>query len=301
VTNALETRNLGRRYGSMWALRDCTLQLPRGAVAALVGPNGAGKSTLLHLAVGILQATEGSVSILGESMRGQHPEMLARIGFVAQDAPLYRNFSVADMLRFGEHLNPRWDNATATRRLARLNIPLDRQCGRLSGGQQAQVALAMAAAKRPEVLFLDEPLASLDPLARRDFLEVLMETVADGEVTVVLSSHLIADLERVCDHLIVLTGGRTALAGTTEDLVADHHRLVGPRSETNGLAHTHDIIEERSTDRQTTVLVRGGQAVLDPRWEVSDVGLEDLVLAYLRRPDADRGYVAPTVVARESA
>jgi ABC-2 type transport system ATP-binding protein len=301
VTNALETRNLGRRYGSMWALRDCTLELPRGAVAALVGPNGAGKSTLLHLAVGILQATEGSVSILGESMRGQHPEMLARIGFVAQDAPLYRNFSVADMLRFGEHLNPRWDNATATRRLARLNIPLDRQCGRLSGGQQAQVALAMAAAKRPEVLFLDEPLASLDPLARRDFLEVLMETVADGEVTVVLSSHLVADLERVCDHLIVLTGGRIALAGTTEDLVADHRRLVGPRSETAGLAHSHDIIEERSTDRQTTVLVRGAQAVLDPRWEVSDVGLEDLVLAYLRRPDADRAYAAPTVVARESA
>jgi ABC-2 type transport system ATP-binding protein len=159
VTNALETRNLGRRFGRAWALRDCTLQLPRGAVAALVGPSGAGKSTLLHLAVGILQATEGSVSILGESMRGQHPETLARIGFVAQDAPLSRNFSVADMLRFGEHLNPRWDNATARRRLARLNIPLDRQCGRLSGGQQAQVALAMAAAKRPEVLFLDEPLA----------------------------------------------------------------------------------------------------------------------------------------------
>lgn len=297
MSNALETVNLGRRYGKSWALRACTLQLPVGAVAALVGPNGAGKSTLLHLAVGILEPTEGDVSILGQSMRGQPASMLARIGFVAQDAPLYRNFTVFDMLRFGAHLNPSWDTATAHARLRRLNIPLDRQCGRLSGGQQAQVALALAAAKRPEVLVLDEPLASLDPLARREFLEVLMETVAEGNVTVVLSSHLIADLERVCDHLIVLTEGRVALAGTTEDLLAEHHRLVGDTGDTPGLVRTHHVIEESSTDRQTTLLVRGSSPLVDPRWEVSDVGLEDIVLAYLRRPAQDAVYGTPTVLA----
>ena len=297
MTSALETSRLGRRYGSTWALRDCTLRLEQGAVAALVGPNGAGKSTLLHLAVGMLRPTEGEVSILGHPMRGQPPDMLARIGFVAQDAPLYRNFSVADMLSFGAHLNRRWDGAGARRRLARLDIPLDRLCGRLSGGQQAQVALAMAAAKLPEVLVLDEPLASLDPLARREFLEVLMETVADGGVTVLLSSHLLADLERVCDHLIVLTGGHVALSGVTEDLVAEHRRLVGPPGGIDGLGRTHEVIEERSTDRQTTLLVRGSGPVFDPRWDVTDVGLEDVVLAYLRRAAVDRTAAGAPVAA----
>ena len=292
MTSALETIHLGRRYGSTWALRDCTLRVQEGAVAALVGPNGAGKSTLLQLAVGLLTPTEGDVSILGHPMRRQRPDMLARIGFVAQDAPLYRSFSIADMLRFGAHLNHRWDGVGARRRLARLDIPLDRLCGRLSGGQQAQVALAMAAAKLPEVLVLDEPLASLDPLARREFLEVLMETVADGGVTVLLSSHLLTDLERVCDYLIVLTGGHVTLSGMTADLVAEHRRLIGPRIGIDALSSTHEVVEERSTDRQTTVLVRGSAPVFDPRWEVTTVGLEDVVLAYLRRPAERRSAIA---------
>jgi ABC-2 type transport system ATP-binding protein len=281
---AIEAMDLGRRYGTTWALRGCNLSLPEGSVVAMVGPNGAGKTTLLELAIGLLEATEGEVRILGASMRGQPASMLVRVGFVAQDAPLYRNFSVADMLRFGAHLNPRWDDSIALRRLARLDIPLKRRCGRLSGGQQAQVALAIAAAKRPEVLLLDEPVARLDPLARREFLEALMETVAESGVTVVLSSHLISDLERVCDHLVLLSRGHVVIAGPTEALLAEHHLVSGPRDSVDVTLRRRNVIEQRATDRQLTALVRGNGAAPDPRVETRAVSLEELVLAYLRRP-----------------
>jgi ABC-2 type transport system ATP-binding protein len=284
MSAAIETTDLGRRYGKIWALRGCTLSIPQGCVAALVGPNGAGKTTLLELAVGLLDATEGEVHVLGASMRGQPEQMLARVGFVAQDAPLYRNFSVQDMLRFGAHLNPHWDDSIARRRLERLDIPLDRHCGRLSGGQQAQVALAVAVAKRPDVLLLDEPVARLDPLARREFLEALMETVAESGVTVVLSSHLISDLERICDHLILLSSGHVVIAGATEALLAEHHLVSGPRDHVDGMLRRRNVIEQRATERQLTAMVRGNGAVPDPRVEVREVSLEELVLAYLRRP-----------------
>jgi ABC-2 type transport system ATP-binding protein len=281
---AIEATNLGRRYGRIWALRGCTLSVPEGSVAALVGPNGAGKTTLLELTVGLLDATEGEVRILGESMRGQPGRMLARVGFVAQDAPLYRNFSVADMLHLGAHLNPRWDESVALRRLERLDIPLERPCGKLSGGQQAQVALAVAVAKRPEVLLLDEPVARLDPLGRREFLEALMETVAESGVTVVLSSHLISDLERVCDHLILLSNGHVVIAGATETLLAEHHLVSGPRDQVDAMLRRRNVIEQRATERQRTAMVRGNGVGPDPRIDIREVSLEELVLAYLRRP-----------------
>ena len=284
MISAIDATALGRRYGNVWALRGCTVSIPVGCVAALVGPNGAGKTTLLQLAIGLLAPTEGEVRVLGESMRGQRADVLARLGFVAQDAPLYGNFSVAEMLRFGAHLNPRWDDRMARQRLERLEIPLNRRCAKLSGGQQAQVALALAVAKRPEILLLDEPVARLDPLARREFLEVLMETVAESNVTVVLSSHLIPDLERVCDYLVLLAHGHLMLAGATETLLSEHHLVSGPRECVDGALRRRDVVDQRITDRQTTAIVRGDCAIPDQRLEARAISLEELVLAYLRRP-----------------
>jgi ABC-2 type transport system ATP-binding protein len=278
---ALETVSLGKRYGRTWALRDCTLQLPVGRVAALVGPNGAGKTTLLHLAVGLLDPSAGQVGIFGCAPRAQPKEVLPRIGFVAQDHPLYRGFSVADMLTLGRKLNPRWEQAVATTRLGRLGIPLDRPIGKLSGGQQAQVALAMALAKRAELILLDEPLASLDPLARREFLRVLMGATAESGLTVLLSSHIIGDLERVCDYLIILSASRVQLAGDIEEIVRTHKLLVGPHADPAAVASVHNVIEAGHTERQTTLLVRVNGHLFDPSWEVREVTLEDIVLAYL--------------------
>src|SRR5437762_1140227 len=212
LPTALETSGVGKRYASAWALRDCTLEIPRGRVTALVGPNGAGKTTLLHLAVGLTEPTAGSLRVLGASPHADAKRLLPRIGFVAQDHPLYRGFTLAELLRVGAKLNPRWDEAIARERLDRLGLSLERKAGTLSGGEQAQVALSLALAKRPEFLLLDEPVASLDPLARREFLSTVMEAVTDTGITVVLSSHIVADLERVCDHLVILSQAHTQLA-----------------------------------------------------------------------------------------
>jgi ABC-2 type transport system ATP-binding protein len=280
---ALETHGLGKRYGARWALRDCSLEVPEGSVTALVGPNGAGKTTLLHLAVGLATASAGDARILGWSAREQPELVLPRIGFVAQEHPLYRGFTIAEMLKLGRKLNPRWDDALAHDRIERLELSLKQKAGTLSGGQQAQVALTLALAKRPELLVLDEPMAALDPIARREFLGALMEAVAEGGLTVVLSSHIIADLERVCDHLIVLAGGAVQLAGPLEDVVSEHRLLTGPRGDADEVARVHAVIEERHSERQTTLLVRANGHVYDARWEVRTVGLEDIVLGYLGR------------------
>src|SRR5262249_19322747 len=218
MSNALETAGLGKRYGRKWALQDCTVDIPAGRVAALVGPNGAGKTTLLRLAVGVLDPTAGSGRVFGRSPRKEPKEVLPRLGFVAQDHPLYKGFKVKDLLTLGRKLNPRWDDALARDRIRQLNIPLDARAGRLSGGQQAQVALALALAKRPDLLVLDEPLASLDPLARREFLSMLMEAVAEGGLTVLLSSHIIGDLERVGDYLVILSAAHVQLAGDIQEI-----------------------------------------------------------------------------------
>jgi ABC-2 type transport system ATP-binding protein len=280
---ALETHGLGKRYGPRWALRDCSLEVPEGSVTALVGPNGAGKTTLLHLAVGLAPPSAGDARILGWSAREQPELVLPRIGFVAQDHPLYRGFTIAEMLKLGRKLNPRWDDGLAHERIERLGLSLKQKAGTLSGGQQAQVALTLALAKGPELLVLDEPMAALDPIARREFLGALMEAVAEGKLTVILSSHIIADLERVCDHLVVLAGGAVQLAGPLEDVVSEHRLLIGPRGDTDEVARVHAVIEERHSERQTTLLVRANGHVYDARWEVTPVGLEDIVLGYLGR------------------
>jgi ABC-2 type transport system ATP-binding protein len=281
MTTALETAALGKRYGRAWALRDCTLALPAGRVAALVGPNGAGKTTLLQLAVGLLDPSGGDVRVFGRAPRRRPLEVLPRVGFVAQDHPFYKGFSVADTLRLGRELNRRWDQRTAEARLGRVGIPLARAVGKLSGGQQAQVALTLALAKRPELVLLDEPLASLDPLARREFLGVLMDATAADGLTVLLSSHIISDLERVCDYLIILSAARVQLAGDIEEIVRTHKRLVGPRTDPTAVASLHNVVEARHTPRQTSLLVRVNGHLFDPSWEQQDVTLEDVVLAYL--------------------
>jgi ABC-2 type transport system ATP-binding protein len=285
MTASLEAFELGKCYGKTWALQDCTFSLPAGRVSALVGPNGAGKTTLLHLATGLLEPTEGKISSLGESPT-EHPGPLSRVGFLAQDAPLYPTFRVDEMLALGVHLNELWDDDFAGRRLEALDIPLDRRIAHLSGGQRAQVALVLALGKRPELLLLDEPLASLDPLARREFMQVLMETVAQEGTTIVLSSHLLTDLERVCDHLMVLTHGRMLVTDDIDSLRREHKVIVGPRRDR--LPGIAEVIETRGSDRQSITIARLDGAILDPELEVHDVELEELVLAYLGFPSAPR-------------
>jgi ABC-2 type transport system ATP-binding protein len=285
---AITTQGLGKRYSRRrrWALRDCTLEVPVGAVVGLIGPNGAGKTTLLHLAIGLLRPTSGTVEVLGRTP-GEDADLLPRIGFVAQEVPLYRTLTVQDMLEFGRRTNTRWDEELALSRMARLDIPLDERVGNLSGGQRAQVGLALAMAKRPELLLLDEPLASLDPLARREFLQTLMEGIAEAGTTVVLSSHLVVDLERVCDYVIVLQAARTQVAGRIDELLEQHRLIRGPRrEESERVAGVAEVVQRSDTARQTSMLVRRNGAILDPAWEVADVGLEELVLAYMGQPEA---------------
>jgi ABC-2 type transport system ATP-binding protein len=288
VSVALATRGLGKRYGRRWALAGCTLEVPAGHVAGLVGPNGAGKTTLLHLAVGLIDPSAGSVAVLGAEVAGTS-EQLARVGFLAQEIPLYPWLSVGDHLRLGAELNPGWDAGLARARVARLGLDRAQRAGALSGGQRAQLALTLAIAKRPELLLLDEPVASLDPLARREFLGGLMEFAAEQEVSVVLSSHLVADLERVCDYVILLAEGRVQLSGGVDGLLATHRRLTGPRRDSARLPASQEVIEESHTGRQSTLLVRTEEPVIDPAWSVEEVSLEDVVLAYMGRPALDVG------------
>jgi ABC-2 type transport system ATP-binding protein len=287
VTLALATRGLGKRYGRRSALSGCTLEVPAGHVAGLVGPNGAGKTTLLHLAVGLTEPSAGSISVLGEEVAAT-PAQLARVCFVARDTPLYPSLSVAEHLRLGAALNPGWDAALARARIARLGLDRGQRAGTLSGGQRAQLALTLAIAKRPELLVLDEPVASLDPLARREFLQGLMEFVAEHGASVVLSSHLVADLERVCDYVILLADGRVQLCGEVEELLATHRRLSGPRRDSARLPPGQQAIEESHTERQSTLLVRSEEPIADPAWSVEEVGLEDVVLAYMSAPGGGR-------------
>ncbi len=281
----LEAEGLGKRYRNRWALRDCTVEVPRRRVVGLVGPNGAGKTTLLHLAVGLLEPSAGHINVLG-TKPGHTPAAIGRVGFVAQQNPLYGSLTVKEHLKVGKWLNPQWDMSLAERRVSELGLDPSQRTGKLSGGQHAQLALTMAIAKRPELLVLDEPVASLDPLARHEFLQLLMGTVADEDITVVLSSHLVADLERVCDYLIVLADSRVQLAGDVEDLLATHYTLSGARRDPQSLPSGIELIEASHTDRQSTLFVRCDGPIYDPSWTVEPVGLEDLVLAYMRRAAA---------------
>src|SRR5665213_3385635 len=253
--NIIEARGLGKRYGGSWALHECTLAIPAGHVAALVGPNGAGKTTLLNLAVGLAEPSAGVVTVLGGQPAGS-PVALDGIAFVAQDTPLYKNLSVADMLHLTRNLNRRFDVGFADARLNELGIPRERRAGTLSGGQQTQVALTLALARHPQLLVLDEPMAMLDPLARHDFMAAVMTAVADDGVSVVLSSHVLAELERVADYLVVLSQGRVQVAGEVDDLLASHRVLTGPASEAGECVERLNVVHARRGEAQAHLLVR---------------------------------------------
>ena len=287
MTAVLESRGLGKRYRQLQALTDCTLSIPAGHIVGLVGPNGAGKTTLLNLAVGMLAPTSGTIEVLG-GKPASGPAQLAKVGFVAQDTPTYAGFTVADHLKLGAHLNPGWDAALARDRIERLGLDPGQRAGKMSGGQRAQLALTLAIAKKPELLILDEPIASLDPLARREFLQSLTEFTAGHQVSVVMSSHLVGDLERVCDYLIVLTAAKVRVAGQVEDLLAAHHLLTGPRRDPATFPAQWNVISASHTDRQTTVLIRTDAPIHDPAWTAAQVGLEDLVLAYMSQAASPR-------------
>ncbi|HTV99330.1 MAG TPA: ABC transporter ATP-binding protein [Streptosporangiaceae bacterium] len=282
MSAVVKTRGLSKQYRAVAALRDCTITVPVGRISALIGPNGAGKTSLLRLLAGLALPTAGDVSVLGTAPR-QDPAFLADIGFLAQEIPLYRRMSAADHILMGAHLNPRWDAASVRQRLDGLKIPLRQPTGTLSGGQRAQVALALTLAKRPRLLLLDEPVAALDPLARRNFLATMADAVAAGGLTVMLSSHLVADIERVCDHLIQLSASRVQLCGDIDELLASHKVLVGPRKDTGPIERAHSVVQVTRTPRQTTLLIRQGGPVIDPAFEASDVSLEELVLGYMSK------------------
>jgi ABC-2 type transport system ATP-binding protein len=285
--NVVEARGLGKRYGGKWALRGCSLAIPAGHVAALVGPNGAGKSTFLNLAVGLVAPSAGWVRVLGGQPAGS-PGALDGIAFVAQDTPLYKSLSAADMLQLTRSLNRSFDLAAAKVRLAELGIPLGRKAGKLSGGQQAQLALTLALARRPRLLVLDEPVAMLDPIARHDFMATVLASVAEDAVSVLLSSHVLAELERVADYLVLLSHGRVQVAGEVDALLAGHRVLTGPTADADRIGERLTVVHARSGEAQTHLLVRtkGSADPVPYGWEAHVIGLEELALAYLREPGA---------------
>jgi ABC-2 type transport system ATP-binding protein len=287
-----ETAGLGKRFGATWALQDCTLRVPEGHVTALVGPNGAGKTTLLRLLVGLARPCAGTLEVMGRAPDGS-AEFLAGIGYLAQDVPLYRRLSAADHIALGAQLNARWDADGARERLARLQVPLDRRVSTLSGGQRAQVGLGLALAEQPQLLLLDEPVAALDPLARREFLSTLSEAVADGGLSVMMSSHLLHDLERVCDHVILLSASRVQLCADIDSVLATHRMLLGPKRPLSEVEPGLTVISATQTQRQTRLLVRTDGPVLDPAWEEAEVGLEDVILAYMGSEQAGSDTARP--------
>ncbi len=285
--SVLEAVGLTKRYRRVRALNDCSLSLPEGSVVALVGPNGAGKSTLLNLAVGLRRPTAGTIRVLDGKIPGS-PTALAGTGFVAQDAPMYTDLSVTGMLKLARDLNPVWDPAYAVRRTEELGIPLSAKVGALSGGHRAQLALTIALAKRPRLLILDEPLARLDPLARHEFLGVLMAAVAADGMSVIFSSHVLAELERISDYLVVLNRGRVQLAGHVDALLEGHRVLTGPPEAVAGLPATLAPLTISGSGAQAHVLVRTldrGQPA-PPGFTAHPAVLEELVLAYLHDPGA---------------
>lgn len=293
MTAVVRAQGLGKRFGRRWALSECTVDIPAGRVVGLVGPNGAGKTTLLRLAVGQLTPTSGGIEVLGGRPAADAAQ-LSRVGYVAQSTPVYSGLTVGEHLMLGDRLNPRWDMRIARDRIERAGLDPRQRAGRLSGGQRAQLALALALAKQPDLLILDEPLSAVDPLARREFFAGLMESAAGTGVSVILSSHVVGDLERICDHLIVLVASQVRLAGDIDELLASHHQLIGPRRNPATLPDA-DVITGRHTERQTTLVVRARRPVHDPAWTVADIGLEDLVLAYMK---TDTASLSPMEVMR---
>jgi ABC-2 type transport system ATP-binding protein len=274
----LDARGLGKRFRREWGLRDCTLTIPHGAIVGLTGPNAAGKSTLLALAAGLLAPTEGSIAVLGcDPLR--EPSVLAEVGYVAQGAPLYRSFTVAETIEYARRTNSRWDEEIVAELLTQ--VALRTKVGSLSAGDRARLALALALGKQPRLVLLDEPFARLDPLAGREFLQLLMDGVAETSATVLIASHVIADIERVCDHIVLLTEGGVRLAGNVEELLESHRILMGPRRPLGSIRGVHTVVRERHSGRQLTLLALCDGPIVDPSWTVDRVGLEELLLAYM--------------------
>jgi ABC-2 type transport system ATP-binding protein len=288
MTDALETVGLGRRYRKKWGLRDCSLNVPRGSITGLIGPNGAGKSTLLRLSAGLSRPTTGTVSLFGQTVRPNGTEHLSRIGYFDQLRPLYGGLSVEETLLFGKKFNSIWDNHAALAWLNESKVPLSERVNRLSLGQQALVALALCVGKSPDLLILDEPVANLDPLARRQLLEMLLATVAERDTTVFLSSHIISELEPVCDRLIILSASSVRVSGTVEWFLTSHRVVTGNRSEPlpNGIA----VLSRRDAERQTTLLIREDAGSVGRPWQVHEPELDEIVLAYLSmsQPESPR-------------
>jgi ABC-2 type transport system ATP-binding protein len=282
VSAAIEAWNVSRSYGSNLALQDCSLDIPVGSVAGLVGPNGAGKTTLLGLATGMLRPTTGRMQVLG-GVPGHGTAQLRKVGFVSQETPVYAGLSVADHLKLGQRMNARWDAELAARRIRELKLDPRRKAGRLSGGQRAQLALTMALARQPDLLILDEPVASLDPLARREFLAGLAEATVSTQMSIVMSSHLVSDLARICDYLVVLVASRVQVAGPVTEVLADHYLVTGPSVDRSGLPDDAEIISAVRNLGQTTALVRTAAAPQHPAWTVTRPNLEDVVLGYMSR------------------
>ncbi|GAU68670.1 putative ABC transporter ATP-binding protein [Streptomyces sp. NBRC 110611] len=285
---AIEAEGLGKRYRRTWALRDCSFRLPAGHICALVGPNGAGKSTFLGAATRLVQPTAGTLKLFGVPV--SDPAVLERVAFLAQDKPLYPRFTVAETLRLGRELNPRWDQALAERIVRSGNVPLTARTGTLSGGQRTRVAFALAFGKRPDLLLLDEPMSDLDPLARHELSGLLMAEAAEHGTTVLMSSHVLSELEEMCDYLAVLAEGRLRMAGPTEQLVPAHTLVTGlADGDGDGvpeeLRRQHTIIESRVTGRQFSALIRPGGPLSDS-WEALVPSMEEVLLAYLRTPGA---------------
>jgi ABC-2 type transport system ATP-binding protein len=278
MTPALSACNLGKRFHRVWGLRDCTLTIAEGAIVGLVGPNAAGKSTLLALAAGLLAPSEGTLAVLGRDPLAD-PSVLSQVGFLPQGAPFYRSFTVGQAMEFARRTNLHWDAELATGLLERLDPKA--KIGSLSTGERTQLALALVLGKRPRLLLLDEPFAGLDPFACREFLQLLMDGVAATSPTVVIASHVMADIERVCDDVVLLAGGRVRVEGQVESLLESHRVLMGPRRPIGAIRGVRTIVRERHSGRQLTLLVEVDGPILDPSWSVERVGLEELLLAYI--------------------
>jgi ABC-2 type transport system ATP-binding protein len=286
VTAVIRTGGLTKRYGRTVAIDNLDVEIPGGTVVGLVGPNGAGKTTLLHLAVGLIGPTAGSIEVLGHSPRRDTTNLLQRVAIVFQKQPLYARLSVSDTLELGRRLNPRWHDGPARERLRRLQIPFEQRFGALSTGQQAQVGLALALGKRPDLLLLDEPVANLDPLARRSFLGELMDAVTETGMSVVLASNSVSDLERICDHLVLLNRGALQLIGRVESLLARHRVVIAPAGVEQRLPPGATIVQETRATRETAMVVRMAEGKLDAidDLEMRPLTLDELVLAYLAAP-----------------
>jgi len=283
--NVIEVANLGKQYGRRWSLHNASFSIGAGRVAAIVGPNGAGKTTLLKIIVGLIEPSEGSVTVLG-GVRAGSDDALDKVAFVAQDAPLYRYLKDSDTIALAKNLNRSFDVVVTTKRLGKLGIGLDQRVGKLSGGQQSQLALALALGRHPSLLVLDEPLARLDPLARREFMGVVMAEVSNEGLSVVLSSHVVAELERVADYLVVVNAGRIQVASDIEVLVQSHCLATGPADEAGAIIQTFPVVGSSITGRQARLLVQTSDlGLLGRNWESSSVTLEEIILAYLENPD----------------